>query len=59
MRTNLGLTKEEIIMNLLTSLNEGDTEYYARRVQMAITQYEELVENGIIVELYDPDGTAS
>lgn len=54
--TNLNKTKEEIIYELLLSLNKGDSYYCleglsgAPRVNVAIAQYESLVEEGIIVE---------
>lgn len=51
--TNLGKTKEEIIFELVKSLNMGDS-YYVRedgdRVTMAEEQYEKMVKKGIIVE---------
>lgn len=54
--TNLGKTKEEIIYELLLSLNAGDN-YYVRstddRIQLAKHQYERLVDEGVIEELGD------
>ena len=51
--TNLGKTKEEVIFELVKSLNMGDS-YYARgatnRVTLAEEQYEEMVKRGVIVE---------
>ena len=43
-------TKEEIIYELLLSLNNGDSGYIDRRVDYAIQQYEQLVKAGIIKE---------
>lgn len=55
-KTNLGKTKEEIIYELLLSLNAGDN-YYVRstddRIQLAKHQYERLVDEGVIEELGD------
>lgn len=55
-KTNLGKTKEEIIYELLLSLNAGDN-YYVRstddRIQFAKHQYERLVDEGVIEELGD------
>lgn len=48
MNTNLGKTKEEIIYELVLSINKGNYEGY--RIDKAISQYNELVANGIIVE---------
>ena len=50
MNTNLGKTKEEIIYELLLSLNKGNNGYYADRVYAAIYQYNQLVTENIIVE---------
>lgn len=50
MKTNLGKTKEEIIFEILLSMNKGNVSYYGSRVCEAINQYHELVESGIIVE---------
>lgn len=50
MNTNLGKTKAEIILEILFSINKGDTSYTYSRVNEAIIQYNELVERGIIVE---------
>lgn len=55
-KTNLGKTKEEIIYELLLSLNAGDN-YYVRstddRIQLAKHQYERLVDEGVIEKLGD------
>lgn len=50
MNTNLGKTKEEIIFELLKSLNQGNIGYAETRVDKAIEQYKQLVRKGIIVE---------
>jgi hypothetical protein len=44
------MTKEEIILKLVLSLNAGDSYYVNQRVDIAIKQYEQLVEKGIIAE---------
>lgn len=53
-KTNLGKTKEEIIYELLLSLNTGDS-YYVKgtedRVWLAKSQYDRLVDEGVIKEL--------
>lgn len=55
-KTNLGKTKDEIIYELLLSLNAGDN-YYVRstddRIQLAKRQYARLVDEGVIEELGD------
>lgn len=48
MKTNLGKTKEEIIYELLISLNRGNSGYVGERVQNAIDQYQKLVRAEII-----------
>ena len=54
--TNIGKTKEEIILELLLSLNQGDVGYltkngdYTPRIDVAIGQYNALVNLGIIIE---------
>lgn len=48
--TNLHKEKEEIIYELLLSLNNGNTCYVNDRVRLAINQYDDLVENKIITE---------
>lgn len=51
--TNLGKTREEVIFELVKSLNMGDS-YYARgdtnRVTLAEEQYEQMVKKGIVIE---------
>lgn len=58
--TNLNKEKEEIIYELLLSLNNGNTYYATERVGLAIEQYDELVKQGIITEWcehdWQPDG---
>ena len=44
------MNKAEIILELVKSLNMGNTCYYSDRVAMAIQQYDELVKRGIIKE---------
>lgn len=51
MRTNLGKTKEEIILELLISINQRNGDYHVSRVEEAISQYQQLVDEFIIVEL--------
>ena len=41
------MNKEEIIMQLLISLNQGDSGYISDRVRYATEQYEQLRKNGI------------
>lgn len=48
--TNLNKTKAEIIFELLLSLNKGNTSYSGDRVELAIRQYYDLVQKGIIKE---------
>ena len=54
--TNLGKTKEEIIYELLVSINQGNSDYLRAsgkatpRVDLAIAQYEALVDRGVITE---------
>ena len=48
--TNLKKTKEEIIYEILLSLNNGNSGYIDERVKYAIKQYEQLVEQKIIKE---------
>lgn len=54
--TNLGKTKEEIIYEILLSLNAGDS-YYVKgtedRIWLAKYQYERLVNERVIKELGD------
>lgn len=48
MNTNLGKTKEEIIYELLLSLNRGNSGCASDRVHEAINQYQKLVRAEII-----------
>ena len=48
--TNLKKTKEEIIYEILLSLNNGNSGYIDERVKYDIKQYEQLVEQKIIKE---------
>ena len=55
--TNLNKTKEEIILELILSLNQGDSGYITRgstaapRIELAMAQYDALVHNNIIWEV--------
>jgi hypothetical protein len=54
--TNLNKTREEIIYELVLSLNKGDSYYAMQRIDFAIDQYNQLVKNGIVKEdenIYD------
>lgn len=53
--TNLNKTREEIIYELLLSLNNGNTCYVNDRVKLAINQYDSLIENKIITEWCEHD----
>ena len=44
------MTKEEIILQLVLSLNRGNSGGAYDRVNYAITQYKQMVERGIIKE---------
>lgn len=48
--TNLNKTKEEIVYELVLSLNKGDSYYVNQRVDVALEQYNKLVEKGIVKE---------
>jgi hypothetical protein len=48
MMTNTGKTKAEIILDLVLSLNKGDSGYVDNRVRYAVEQYNKLVELRII-----------
>lgn len=50
MNTNLGKTREEIIFELLKSLNQGNSGYVGERADKAIMQYNQLVNRNVIVE---------
>ena len=49
--TNLNKTREEIIYEIVLSLNSGNISYPKERVRIAIDQYNVLVNNGIISEV--------
>jgi len=53
------MQKEEVIIELLKSLNMGNSGYAVDRVNQAITQYYQLVERGIIKEENTDDGENS
>ena len=44
------MKKEQIILELIKSLNQGNTSDYQDRVKMALKQYEQMVDYGIIEE---------
>lgn len=46
--TNLNKTKDQIIYELLLSLNEGNCGYVDSRVDYAVQQYEQLRKKGIV-----------
>lgn len=48
--TNLNKTKEEIIYEILLSLNKGNCGYSDDRVRLAIQQYNSLVNKGLLRE---------
>lgn len=48
--TNLNKSKEEIIYELVLSLNKGDSYYVNQRVDVALEQYNKLVEKGVVKE---------
>lgn len=50
MMTNTGKTKAEIILDLVISLNYGNSGYIAERVRYATEQYDKLVSAGVIEE---------
>jgi len=55
--TNLNKTREEIIYELLISLNQGDCGYLwvgkeaTPKIDLAIAQYDALVKRGVIKEV--------
>lgn len=49
--TNLNKTREEIIYELVLSLNKGNCSYSGDRVEMAIRQYNEFVRCGVVKEV--------
>lgn len=51
MMTNLNKTKEEIIYEMVLSLNQGNCRYAEDRVEIAMAQYEELVKEEIVKEI--------
>lgn len=53
--TNLNKSREEIIFELVLSLNNGNVCYVNDRVRLAINQYNDLVENKIITEWCEHD----
>ncbi len=53
--TNLNKTREEIIYELVLSLNNGNVCYTNDRVMIAIDQYDELVKNGIVEKIDEAD----
>ena len=53
--TNLNKEKEEIIYELLLSLNKGNSCYASERVEVAMAQYDTLVKNKIITEWCEHD----
>ena len=50
MMTNTGKTKAEIILDLVISLNKGNSGYIDERARYATEQYNKLVATGIIEE---------
>lgn len=50
MMTNIGKTKAEVIVELVLSMNRGNSGYINGRVDDAICQYRQLVRAGIIEE---------
>lgn len=49
--TNLNKTREEVIYELVLSLNNGNCSYIGDRVEIAIRQYDEFVRHGVIKEV--------
>lgn len=49
--TNLNKTREEIIYELVMSLNKGNCGYSLDRIDTAIRQYNEFVRCGVIKEV--------
>lgn len=49
--TNIDKTKAEIILELVKSMNQGDSGIVQWRVVYATQQYDELVNKGIIKEI--------
>lgn len=50
MMTNIGKTRAEVILELVVSMNRGNSDYVNDRVASAIYQYQQLVNAGIIEE---------
>ncbi len=50
MMTNTGKTKAEVILDLVLSMNKGNSGYSNDRVADACYQYQQLVRAGIIEE---------
>ena len=53
--TNLNKTKEEIIYDLVLSLNKGNCGYSGDRVETAINQYNTFVRFGLIKDKQNND----
>jgi hypothetical protein len=53
MMTNTGKTRAEVILDLVLSMNRGNSGYINDRVVEAIAQYQQLVNAGIIEEEED------
>ena len=53
--TNLNKEREEVIYELLLSLNNGNTGHSSARVELAINQYNDLIKNNIITEWCEHD----
>ena len=51
MMTNTGKTKADVILELVMSLNKGNSGYVDERARYAREQYDALVKNGIIEEV--------
>jgi hypothetical protein len=48
--TNTGKTKAEVILDLVMSMNRGNSGYIDERIRYACEQYDALVKAGIIEE---------
>ena len=53
--TNLNKTREEIIYELVLSLNNGNCSYIGDRVEIAIRQYDEFVRCGVIKDIKEKE----
>lgn len=51
MVTNIGKIKAEVVLDLVLSLNRGNSYSVDKRVDAAIEQYDQLVKAGIIEEV--------